>query len=528
MPDLSRSPSTRRVLAHAHLVRLDYAEYLELVERWRAERLAGYLPDLLITTSHPPVVTLGRDAAGDEDELRVPVTELAGQGVAVFRVGRGGRATYHGPGQLMVYPVVHLGQLELGPADFVELLLDATRQALKAAGLVRNCAVDRGLWIGPRKLASVGLAVSDGVAVHGLALNVEPEPGLGFGAVYVCGEPDAQTVDLQTVTGRRLDRETLSRAVAESVAGVLGLEAVPIAREELYGSKPAWLVGRATAEGGAEAPEPAAGRAAGRPEGLLTVCAEADCPNQARCAAAGRVTYLLLGPSCTRACRFCRVSGEGYPAPPDPGEPERVARAVAADLGGLTGRPGDARARSRRRRVVLSSVTRDDLPDGGAAQFAATVRAIRRLAPGLEVEVMVPDFRGKPGALETVLAARPDVVGHNLETVPRLYPLVRPGADYRESLELIGRAAAAGVPVRSGLLLGLGEDDDEVLRVARDLAAAGCRRLWLGQYLRPTAAHHPVARYVAPMEFERLARRARRLGFEEVTAGPLVRSSCSA
>jgi len=175
----------------------------------------------------------------------------------------------------------------------------------------------------------------------------------------------------------------------------------------------------------------------------------------------------------------------------------------------------------------VTSVTRDDLPDGGAAQFAATVHALRRELPGALVEVLVPDFRGRTGAMETVLRARPDVVGHNLESVPGLYPRVRPGAEYAEALALIARASASGVPTRSGLLLGLGEDGAEVLGVMRDLARAGCRRLWLGQYLRPTPARRPVARYVSLAEFERLAAHARRLGFEEVAAGPLVRSSCS-
>ncbi|HCW50873.1 MAG TPA: hypothetical protein DGR79_02215 [Clostridiales bacterium] len=210
------------------------------------------------------------------------------------------------------------------------------------------------------------------------------------------------------------------------------------------------------------------------------------------------------------------------PAPPDPDEPRRVAEAAAR-----SGVPPSASGRVAVRHVVVTSVTRDDLPDGGAAQFAATVHALRRELPGALVEVLVPDFRGRTGAMETVLRARPDVVGHNLESVPGLYPRVRPGAEYAEALALIARASASGVPTRSGLLLGLGEDGAEVLGVMRDLARAGCRRLWLGQYLRPTPARRPVARYVSLAEFERLAAHARRLGFEEVAAGPLVRSSCS-
>lgn len=538
-------------LGHTHLGLTDYRAYLELARTVVDARLAGRLPDVVVTTSHLPVVTLGRDTTGAGAELRRPEADLARRGVAVHRVGRGGRATYHGPGQLMVYPFVNLRELGVAPVDFAVLLQEAVRRAVREAGAGARVggpvdaggpvgagrtaggraalavAADRGLWVesdrgqvGPRrraKLASVGLEVRGGVSVHGLALNVEPEPGPGFALVWPCGDPDVRTTDLLTLTGVRFDRWALGERVARTLAGFLGLQAVPLAAEELPGVKPPWLVGRARAglsgEGDRDCPA------------LPTVCVAADCPNQGRCAAAGRATYLLLGPSCTRRCSFCRVSDGARPAPPDPEEPWRVARAVA----GASAAPRAAVAGGPRpgAHVVLTSVTRDDLPDGGAAHFAATVAAVRRLVPEVTVEVLVPDFRGKPGALETVLAARPDVVGHNLETVPRLYPRVRPGASYRASLALLARAAAAGAETRSGVLLGLGEDGAEVLGVVRDLAAAGCRRLWLGQYLRPGPGRHPVARYASPAEFERLARAARAMGFGEVAAGPLVRSSCA-
>ncbi|MCL6580993.1 MAG: lipoyl synthase [Firmicutes bacterium] len=494
------------LLAHAHLGLLDYTTYLALAEGWAADRAAGRLPDTVVTATHPPAVTVGRDAPDPEGELLAPAAELERRGLGPHLVERGGRATYHGPGQLMVYPVVDLGARGLGPADLAGLLLEAARSVLERWG-TGPLEVRHGLWARGAKLASLGLGVSGGLTRHGLAVNLEPERGPGWSLVVPCGRPGLPVTDLLTLTGRRPDRRALGLALASALAGSLGCRAVPLAPEELLGKKPPWLVLRA------------AGGADEVPPDVPTVCEAADCPNRARCRLDGRRTYLLLGPACTRACTFCRVPDGSQPRPPDPEEPTRVARDVAALTAGRAGTPI--------RRVVLSSVTRDDLPDGGAAHLARAVAEVRRLAPGVEVEVLVPDFAGDPAALDAVLAARPDVVGHNLETVPRLYPSVRPGASYRGSLALLARAAAAGHETRSGLLLGLGEDPVEVLGVLRDLLRAGCRRLWLGQYLRPTPAHHPVARYAAPAEFMRLAAHARALGFDEVAAGPLVRSSCS-
>jgi lipoic acid synthetase len=245
--------------------------------------------------------------------------------------------------------------------------------------------------------------------------------------------------------------------------------------------------------------------------GLHTVCQSAACPNLGDCWNQRTATFLLLGGICTRRCGFCAVT-KGFPEPLDPGEPGRVADAVAA---------------LALRYAVLTSVTRDDLPDGGAGHFAAAIRAIRQRVPGCRVEVLIPDFRGSRQALQTVLAAAPDVLNHNLETVPRLYPRVRPGASYERSLALLAAAHELRPqrPAKSGLMLGIGESLDEVLAVMGDLRAAGVDLLTLGQYLRPSPLHLPVSRFVSPQEFERLASQGRKLGFAHVEAGPLVRSS---
>ena len=247
---------------------------------------------------------------------------------------------------------------------------------------------------------------------------------------------------------------------------------------------------------------------------LHTVCQEALCPNLGECFSRGTATFLILGDRCTRNCRFCAVA-HGPVGPLDPEEPRRVAEAV--EKMGL-------------RFVVITSVTRDDLPDGGAGPFAQTITEIRRRVPGIRVEVLVPDFGGSDRALTTVVRARPNVLNHNLETIPRLYPEVRPGADYRRSLYLLTRARrlVPDIPTKSGLMLGLGESPEELRQVFGDLVEAGCRILTLGQYLQPSADHLPVVRYLPPDEFERWREVALDMGFHQAASGPFVRSSYSA
>lgn len=248
--------------------------------------------------------------------------------------------------------------------------------------------------------------------------------------------------------------------------------------------------------------------------GVHTVCQAARCPNIGECFRAGTATFMVLGDICTRDCRFCAVE-HGRPAPPDPEEPRRVAEA-AAQLGLDF--------------VVVTSVTRDDLPDGGAAHFAATIEALRERLAGARVEVLIPDFLGRRECLETVLAARPTVLNHNIETVRRLSRRVRPQADYERSLRVLACAKeiAPDVPVKSGLMVGLGETDDELHETLRDLRAAGCDLVTIGQYLRPSSRQLPVDRYVPPERFRLYEVWAKELGFLHAACGPFVRSSYQA
>ena len=244
---------------------------------------------------------------------------------------------------------------------------------------------------------------------------------------------------------------------------------------------------------------------------LHTVCQEARCPNMGECFSRGTATFLILGRFCTRSCGFCAVEHDA-PAPPDEAEPERVAQAVQ---------------KMGIHYVVITSVTRDDLPDGGASSFAETIRAIRALNPKIDIEVLVPDFKGDLRSLKVVLKECPEVLNHNIETISRLYPRVRPLADYKRSLNLLKRSKedCPHIPTKSGFMLGLGETQEEVLELLRDLREAGCDFLTIGQYLQPRQDRLPVVRFIPPEEFEEYKRKGEGMGFRAVASGPFVRSS---
>ncbi|MCS6811389.1 MAG: lipoyl synthase [Tepidimonas sp.] len=245
---------------------------------------------------------------------------------------------------------------------------------------------------------------------------------------------------------------------------------------------------------------------------LVTVCEEASCPNIGECFGRGTATFMIMGDKCTRRCPFCDV-GHGRPDPLDPDEPDNLARTIAA---------------LKLRYVVITSVDRDDLRDGGAAHFVACIQRVRALSPGTRIEILTPDFRGRDERALAILAeAPPDVMNHNVETVPRLYKQARPGSDYAFSLNLLRKFKERfpHIPTKSGLMVGLGETDEEILQVMRDLRAHGVDMLTIGQYLAPSAHHLPVRRYVEPATFERLEREAYAMGFTHAAVGPLVRSS---
>lgn len=462
-------------------------------QRLVRERLAGQAPDRLILVEHPPVVTIGK--SGTEGDLLLSEMLLRKKGVEVCRAARGGKTTCHGPGQLVVYPIVLLHHRDLH--RYVGLLLESMATLLREYRLQPVFKEgEPGIWVRGKKIASIGVAVKRWVTSHGIALNVNNDLA-HFGWIIPCGNRDENMTSLSVEIGATVDLSTVKERLVTLLVSALE-------PKEPVRHHPAWLTLRAPTAGPIETMETML-----QGMGLATVCQSAHCPNLGECFGRGTATFMILGRECTRNCRFCAV-GHGTPSVPDRSEPERVAQ--AARLLGLT-------------HVVITSVTRDDLVDGGAAQFAAVIHRLRGELPGVSVEVLVPDFQGDDRALEIVFGARPDVFGHNIETVAQLYPAVRPRADYHRSLGILARAAARGMNVKSGLMLGLGERPQQVMRTLLETRRAGCRYLTLGQYLSPSGEHAPVARYLSPEEFERWARRAWRMGFEKVAAGPLVRSS---
>ncbi len=362
--------------------------------------------------------------------------------------------------------------------------------------------------------------------MHGFALNVDPDMTM-FTHIVPCGIGDKSVTSLRAegldVTMRAQVGRPARVGRADSAGAVVGASA-PGAVERQDVAWPAGGPAEARRAGprrpraspsGCAVPRPTLGEQAlglkhtMRDLGLVTVCEEAGCPNLSECWSDGTATFMINGEQCTRACAFCLVD-TSKPLPISPDEPLRVAEAVV---------------RMGLQHAVVTAVARDDVPDGGAAAFAATIRAVRARRPDCAVEVLIPDCKGDPAALAIIFDARPDVMNHNLETVARLQRVVRPSAGYARSLAVLARAKAAGLVTKSGLILGMGETDEEVLGALADLRAVGVDIVTIGQYLRPTADHLPVARWVEPAAFEALARAGEALGIPHVEASPLTRSS---
>lgn len=481
-------------------------EYGEAFLRQKAlveERIAGSTSDLLILVEHPPVVTIGRSGSLVED-LRISKKALAQKGAALYQVDRGGMATFHGPGQLVAYPIVELQTKDLH--SFLQTLQKTLASVVRNYGLnpeFRNGTP--GLWVRSAKVASIGVAVRKWVTYHGVALNVNTNPQW-FNWIVPCGHPNEKITSMERELGYSLDLAQVKALFIKAFTNLFGYtESLPA--HQKTSRHPRWL----TRPAPPVAPMNHMAEKLRRWQ-LATVCERAHCPNQGECFAQGTATFMILGTRCTRRCGFCAVD-KGIPHQVDAEEPNRVAQA-AHELG--------------LRHVVVTSVTRDDLPDGGAGQFTRTIERIRKACSGAKIEVLVPDFRGSLAALQNVCQAGPDVFNHNIETVARLYPHVRPQAHYRRSLGVLEIAARQGLFVKSGIMLGLGETEREVEETLTDLMRVGCQGLTIGQYLAPSKDHLPVARFVPPEEFEGWAEKARSMGFKGVASGPLVRSSYQA
>jgi lipoic acid synthetase len=522
-------------------------------EAWALQRgmHASSADDHLLLLEHPHVYTLGKRA--DMRHVLVPPADV---GAELVRTDRGGDVTYHGPGQLVGYPIVSLppkrGGDRYGMADTVayvrsveQLLIDALADlGLPNAGRLREYP---GVWVdpdgaNPRKIAAIGVRLTRGRSMHGFALNVAPDMRY-WGYIVPCGIPDKQVTSLAE-EGIDVEMRAVVDVVAARAEALWGRGAAADRQDVVWRHSPGDLSAFSRGEGPGETmPVRLRGRLtqAGVTEGLqiatrkppwlrstfrtapgylqlkhtmrdlglVTVCEEAGCPNIFECWADGTATFMINGERCTRACGFCLVDTR-HPEALDATEPERVAEAVERMGLGF---------------AVVTAVARDDLDDGGAGAFADTIRAIRRRTPGVQVEVLVPDCKGDEASLAMLAEARPDVFNHNVETVPRLQRAVRPSAGYARSLAVLARAKEAGLVTKSGLIVGMGESDDEVEATLADLRAVGVDIVTIGQYLRPTTHHLPVARWVEPETFDRYRTVGEALGIPHVEASPLTRSS---
>lgn len=511
------------VLQICHLTGLtDYGKALDLQEKLQERRIRGEIGDVLLLLEHPPVLTLG--TRGDDAHIHLPESELAAAGVTIHKVGRGGDVTYHGPGQIVGYPIMNIarypGRIRSFVAAIEQAIIDllAEQYAIEAAA---GSGKLTGVWAGRAKICAIGLSIRQGVSMHGFAFNVNTDLR-HFDWINPCGL-SLPVTSLSRLLERPLDLNEVRELTGQYLARSFGRTPVTIAEAEVwqmaglsqsqpersgYLRKPEWL--RVKANVGSRN---TAVMAMLRRLNLHTVCEEALCPNCGSCFERKTAAFLILGDQCTRNCRFCSVT-KGRPLPPDPAEPEHLAEACD---------------RLELRHVVITSVTRDDLPDGGADHYVAVIRAIRsRLADRSPViEVLIPDLAGNWAALRRITAAAPEIINHNVETIPRLYPDIRPGARYGRSLELLAqvRQLAPAITTKSGLMVGLGETEEEITAVLSDLRKAGCDMITIGQYLAPSRNHVPVVAYIEPARFDRYARIARAMGFRSVASGPLVRSS---
>ncbi len=500
--------------------------------------------DYLLILEHPHTYTLGAHADG-----RHVLVDPASVGAVLERADRGGDVTYHGPGQLVAYPLVTVDDDPAAGPGHVHRLEQVVIDALADVGLPGAGRLESypGVWLDPdgptpRKVAAVGVRtvrVEPGRrrTLHGVALNVATDLAM-FSHIVPCGIADRGVTSLRAEgvekTMDAVAEAFTARAVAAFARGKVEHAGVVVGPADGAGSlggpdgeRP--LLRRLRQAG--VAPEDGLALSQRKPPwvrvpvrigtgyrtlgstvhdlGLVTVCEEAGCPNIYECWADGTATFMINGERCTRACGFCQVDTR-HPLPLSQDEPDRVAEAVA---------------RMRLAHAVVTCVARDDLPDGGAGAMAATIAAIRARNPATRVEVLISDCRGDADSLDTVFDARPDVLNHNIETVARLQRAVRPSAGYARSLAVLARAAGAGLVTKSGLMVGLGERQDEVVATMADLRGVGVSIVTVGQYLRPSADHLPVARYWEPEEFERLRRAGIAAGLAHVEASPLTRSS---
>ena len=535
--------SDTELLRTRWLGRLAYEEAWDLQKAfWEGRREGRSESDYLLLVEHPHVYTVGRN--GDGSNILASEADLAQLGAERFDIDRGGDVTYHGPGQLVGYPILQLlDSKRIVP--YVRSLEEVLIRTLAAFGVQSWRDPEfTGVWTDQGKVAAIGVRVARHVTMHGFALNVDPDLTY-FGHMHPCGIVDGNVTSLTELIGRQVSIEEVIEQLIPQFVSVFGYQDSEIqlgAFTRGQGRHRTFEVDEMVANGTfspdrrSAIPVMVGGRLAGEPQRpdwmkvkanlgedyrdlkklmrdlqLNTVCEEAGCPNIYECWASGTATLMILGDRCTRACSFCNVN-TGKPTELDIFEPFRAAEAV--EKMGLS-------------HAVITSVNRDDLDDGGSGIFASTIHQIRERMPDCDVEVLIPDFKGSRADLETVMAEKPAVLNHNTETVIRIQREIRTSASYGRSLALLARAKwiNPGATVKSGLIVGMGESREEILGALADLNAVGVDIVTIGQYLRPTARHRAIDRYVHPDEFAEYKAVGEAFGLVHVESGPLVRSS---
>ncbi|MDA9603690.1 lipoyl synthase [Candidatus Actinomarina sp.] len=521
---------------------LPYSEAL-ILQKGLKESVAGENNpyDYLLLLEHNNVITIGR--TGDTNNLLLDSEELEKKGIEFFETDRGGDVTFHGKGQLIGYPIMRLQD----PKKVIPFVRSLEQTIIKTLGSFDIEAFskedDTGVWTSEGKIASIGVKVSKWTTYHGFALNIFDKLE-GFDFINPCGNQEEKIASVHTFN-TEISFDDVVNKITETFTAEFGYEDVGIQMSQFTPTQlkkqkkheidemldkgvfqknnnlvPITIKGLLPNE--PERPEWMKVKAnLGKDyrdlknliseKKLNTVCEEASCPNIYECWSMGTATFMIMGDTCTRACGFCDVN-TGKPNDLDELEPLRVAESVMTM--GLT-------------HAVITSVNRDDLLDGGSQFFAQTINEVKRLNPSTSVEVLIPDFKGDKGAIDNIIEASPEVLNHNLETVPRLQREIRTAASYGRSLSLLQYAKESAFlgKTKTGLIVGMGEEFEEVIAVLEDLSQINVDIVTIGQYLRPTAKHRPIHRYVDKEEFIKYKSIGESFGIPHIESGPLVRSS---
>jgi lipoyl synthase len=503
----------------------DFRKVLELQHKLAEQRRQNQIGDTVLIVEHQPVITLG--ARQSANKLLVERDKLTAQGIDVVEIRRGGGATAHNPGQIIFYPILNLQELRLDINQYIRTLEQIGIELLEQLGVkAQRLNGFPGLWVGDKKIASIGVRISRQITHHGMAINIQNDLRI-FETIVPCGLENIKMTSVLNETRKKHSMQEVKDRLKTLLLEHFGKTEDRKQKTEKGRRLPEWL----------RRPMPMAGEFSKTSDivnslGLETICMNANCPNRGQCWSRGTATVLILGNICTRGCKFCSVA-KGKPAPVDSTEPGRIAE-LAKKL--------------KLQYLVITSVNRDDLPDGGAEHFRNCINEVRRQCPNIKFEILTPDFRNCQNEAIDILATeiseagsllrsvlshgehrghREVVFAHNVETVPSLYSKARQGGNYQTSLNLlkIAKDKYGSIPTKSSIMLGLGETDEEVEQVLKDLRAVGCGRLTIGQYLKPSKDSLEVTNYVTPAKFDWWKQRAIGLGFDWVISAPFARSS---